>query len=145
MSMTSNRPYLIRAFYDWIVDNDCTPYVVVDAYFDGVEVPQQHVNDGQIVLNLSPRAVAGFSLENQQIRFSTRFGGVPTDICLPMESVLGIYARENGQGMVFQREEPAVTLSPVQEVVSDDDDTPPPEAPPPSGSGGSRPSLRVVK
>ncbi|MCV6606103.1 MAG: ClpXP protease specificity-enhancing factor [Porticoccaceae bacterium] len=141
MAMTSNRPYLIRAFYDWIVDNDCTPYVVVDAYYSGVEVPQQHVNDGQIVLNLSPRAVAGFSLENQQIRFSTRFGGVPTDICLPVESVLGIYARENGQGMVFQREEPAVALAPVQGPEDDGDDTPPP----PSGPSGPRPSLRVVK
>ncbi|UTW45085.1 ClpXP protease specificity-enhancing factor [bacterium SCSIO 12696] len=140
MSMTSNRPYLIRAFYDWIVDNDCTPYVVVDAYFDGVEVPQQHVNDGQIVLNLSPRAIAGFSLENQQIQFSTRFGGVPTDIRLPVESILGIYARENGQGMVFQREEPAVALAPVQGGAGDDDDTPPP-----AGPGGSRPTLRVVK
>ncbi|MGS2724184.1 ClpXP protease specificity-enhancing factor [Porticoccus sp. GXU_MW_L64] len=143
--MSSNRPYLIRAFYDWIVDNDCTPYVVVDAYYDGVEVPQQHVNDGQIVLNLSPRAVAGFSLENQQIRFSTRFGGVPTDIRLPVESVLGIYARENGQGMVFQREEPAVALAPVQPVPDDNGDEPTPPDTPPSGPSGPRPTLRVVK
>lgn len=142
MSMTSNRPYLIRAFYDWIVDNDCTPYVVVDAYYEGVEVPQQHVSDGQIVLNLSPRAVAGLVLDNRQICFSTRFGGVPTDISLPVESVLGIYARENGQGMVFQREEPAVSLAPVQNVDNDGDDD---NTPPPSGSPNSRPNLRVVK
>lgn len=142
MSMTSNRPYLIRAFYDWIVDNDCTPYVVVDAYYEGVEVPQQHVNDGQIVLNLSPRAIAGFSMEDQHIRFSTRFGGVPTDIALPVESVLGIYARENGQGMVFQREEPAVALAPVH---NRDDDSDGDDTPPPAGPSGSRPSLRVVK
>ena len=143
MSMTSNRPYLIRAFYSWIVDNDCTPYVVVDAYFDGVEVPQQHVSDGQIVLNLSPRAVADFVMENQYISFSTRFGGVPTNIRLPVESVLGIYARENGQGMVFQREEPAVALAPVQGVEIDDGDDD--QTPPPSGSPGNRPNLRVVK
>ena len=141
MSMTSNRPYLIRAFYDWIVDNDCTPYVVVDAYFDGVEVPQQHVSDGQIVLNLSPRAVAEFVLDNQQISFSTRFGGVPTSICLPVRSVLGIYARENGQGMVFQREEPAVALAPIEAGDGDGDDS----TPPPAGPSGSRPNLRVVK
>ena len=140
--MTSNRPYLIKAFYDWIVDNDCTPYVVVDAYFDGVEVPRQHVNNGQIVLNLAPRAITGFSLENQQVSFSTRFGGIPTDILFPVTAVLGIYAKENGQGMVFQREDPAVSLAPVQGVEIDNgdgDDRPPP------GSPGNRPNLRVVK
>ncbi len=104
MNMTSNRPYLIRAFYDWIVDNQCTPYMVVDAYFPGVEVPQEHVNDGQIVLNVAPRAVVTFVMNNEEVAFSTRFGGVPTSIRLPIQAITGIYARENGQGMVFQPE-----------------------------------------
>ncbi len=104
-TMTSNRPYLLRAFYDWIVDNDCTPYVVVDAYAEGAEVPQGYVNDGQIVLNVAPRAVRDFHMDNESISFNTRFGGVPTDIFFPVEAVIGIYARENGQGMVFQMDE----------------------------------------
>ncbi|WIO75657.1 ClpXP protease specificity-enhancing factor [Porticoccaceae bacterium LTM1] len=155
MSMSSNRPYLIRAFYEWILDNDCTPYVVVDAYYQGVEVPQQFVNDGQIVLNLAPRAVTGLQLDNTEITFNTRFGGVPTDIYLPVKAVLGIYARENGQGMVFQPEpgekgekensKAAETekkpLSPVSSVTEDDGD----DTPPSGGSSPNRPSLRVVK
>lgn len=141
MTMTSNRPYLIRAFYDWIVDNDCTPYVVVDAYYEGVEVPQQHVNDGQIVLNLAPRAVADLELANAMISFNTRFGGVPTDICIPVQAVLGIYARENGQGMVFQPETEGPSLAEAEPVDDDGDDTPPPSGDKPGG----RPTLRVVK
>lgn len=155
MSMNSNRPYLIRAFYEWILDNECTPYVVVDAYYQGVEVPQQFVNDGQIVLNLAPRAVTGLQLDNTEITFNTRFGGVPTDIYLPVNAVLGIYARENGQGMVFQPEpgekskkDNAKTagtekrpLSPVSSAPDDDGD----DTPPSGGSSSSRPSLRVVK
>lgn len=143
MKMTSNRPYLIRAFYDWIVDNQCTPYMVVDAYFPGVEVPQEHVNDGQIVLNVAPRAVAAFVMNNDQVAFSTRFGGVPSNIRLPIQSITGIYARENGQGMVFQPEK---------------DTDPDPQGPGPSkpmavkegkavkpSDKTVKPSLRVVK
>lgn len=155
MSMNSNRPYLIRAFYEWILDNDCTPYVVVDAYYPGVEVPQQFVNDGQIVLNLAPRAVTGLQLDNTEITFNTRFGGVPTDIYLPVKAVLGIYARENGQGMVFQPEPDEKgkkdnsktagtekrSLSPVSSTTEDDGD----DTPPSGGSSPNRPSLRVVK
>ncbi len=121
-TMTSNRPYLIRAFYDWILDNGCTPYIVVDAYAPGVEVPQDYVQDGQIVLNLAPKAVMSFHLDKERIGFNTRFSGIPTDINIPLKAVLGIYAKENGQGMVFQPEE-----------------TPPPGSPkPPRGTGPSR-------
>lgn len=102
MAMTPNRPYLIRAFYDWIVDNDCTPHLVVDAFAPGVEVPENFVTDGQIVLNLAPRSVRHFEMNNEEIVFSTRFGGLPTNIRVPIPAVLAIYARENGQGMVFQ-------------------------------------------
>ncbi|MCB1668819.1 MAG: ClpXP protease specificity-enhancing factor [Pseudomonadales bacterium] len=151
--MTSNRPYLIRAFYEWIVDNDCTPYVVVDAYHSGVSVPQDYVSDGQIVLNLAPRATTGLEMTNQGISFSTRFGGVPTSIYLPVSAVMGIYARENGQGMVFQEEklpEPArpmpVKVPPLDpEKKKDKSDDNPDKPTPPTGSGKTRPSLKVIK
>ena len=150
--MRSNRPYLLRAFFDWIVDNDCTPYIVVDAHFPGVEVPQDFVTDGQIVLNIAPRAVTNFDMNNEYVQLSTRFSGMPIDIYLPVGAVMGIYTQENGQGMVFEPENP-------------EDEPPPPPPPPPKGpkpvltaaekavknppkppaSGKPKPSLRVVK
>lgn len=133
-TMTSSRPYFIRALYDWIVDNSMTPYLVVFARADGVEVPQQYVNkDGQIVLNIAPRAIVGLDLSNSGVRFSARFGGIPTEIFVPCHAVLGIYARENGQGMMFEPE-PSTP--------------PPPEPSEPRSSSSStekRPSLRVIK
>lgn len=144
MSMTSNKPYLIRAFYDWIVENECTPYIIVDAYFTGVEVPQQYVNDGQIVLNLAPRAVAGLQLNNSEIRFNTRFGGMPSDIRLPVEAVLGIYARENGQGMMFSPVEPGGPTPPDTSSSGDGVAGGSAEKAA-SGKPGSKPNLRVVK
>lgn len=127
MSMTSSRPYLVRAMYEWIVDNSCTPYVLVDALAPGVQVPQQYVENGQIVLNIAPGAVAQMELGNQMVRFSARFGGVPTDVMVPVAAIRGLYARENGRGMVF-----------------DEDDTPPP-GDPASPNGEKKPALRVVK
>jgi stringent starvation protein B len=124
--LNSSRPYIIRAIYEWIVDNGCTPHLLVDVEIDGVEVPQAYVSDGQIVLNISPTAVVGLDMGNETVAFNGRFGGVATDITVPVRAILGIYARENGQGMVFDAaEEPDV----------------PPE--PPAGKG--RPSLKVVK
>ena len=102
--MFSNRPYLVRAFYEWIVDNDCTPYIIVDAHYSGVEVPQSFVTNGQIILNIAPSAVRSFDMNNDSIKLSTRFGGVPIDIFCPMGAILGIYAQENGQGMMFESE-----------------------------------------
>ncbi|MDX2464640.1 MAG: ClpXP protease specificity-enhancing factor [Porticoccus sp.] len=146
MTMTSNKPYLIRAFYDWIVDNQYTPYMSVDAYYPGVEVPQDYVNDGQIVLNLVPRAITELVMNNEQVSFSTRFGGVPSDIRLPIQSIMGIYARENGQGMMFQSEdnsgpEPSGP-SPVKSVSTADKS---PSKGNSSGETSKKPSLRVVK
>jgi stringent starvation protein B len=124
--LNSSRPYIIRAIYEWIVDNGCTPHLLVDVEIDGVEVPQAYVSDGQIVLNISPTAVVGLEMGNETVAFNGRFGGVATDITVPVRAILGIYARENGQGMVFDAaEEPDV----------------PPD--PPAGKG--RPSLKVVK
>ena len=126
MSMKSSRPYLVRALYEWILDNGCTPYLLVDATVAGVEVPQQYVKNGQIVLNVAPGAVAGIDMSNEDVRFRGRFAGVAIDVFVPIGAVLGIYARENGQGMVFEPE----------------------QAPPPSSDDEPRsgkPSLRVVK
>ena len=128
--MTPSRPYIMRALYEWIVDNDCTPYVLVDAAVTDVMVPQQFVKDGQIVLNISPGAVMDLNIGNDAMAFNGRFGGVATDIYVPISAVVGIYARENGQGMVFEPEE----------------STPPPEEPPPDPikpRGG--PALKIVK
>ena len=135
MAMTSSRPYIVRALYEWILDNDCTPYVLVNAEEAGVDVPQQYIKDGQIVLNISPAAVVDLVVENESIHFNGRFGGVPVDVFVPMTAVIGIYARENGQGMVFDSED-----GPLPE--------PPPSEPSPGGGGDAgdkRPSLKIVK
>ncbi len=128
--MTPNRPYIVRALYEWIVDNDCTPYVLVDATRNGVMVPEQYVKDGQIVLNISPVAVMGLDISNQSLAFNGRFGGVSTDVYVPIGAVMGIYARENGQGMAFEAEETTA---------------PPDGTPPGPGRPEGRPSLKIVK
>ena len=101
MSMTSNQPYLFRAIYDWIIDNDMTPHVLVNAEAQYVKVPQQSINNGQIILNISPRAVVAFHSDNEALSFSARFSGVEQSIFIPMSAILAIYAAENGQGMAF--------------------------------------------
>ena len=130
--MTPSKPYVIRAIYDWIVDNNCTPHLLVDAESKGVEVPQDYVTDGQIVLNVSPSAVVNLQLSNESVSFSGRFGGVPVDIIVPVDGVIGIYARENGQGMIFDEE-------------SDLDFDPEPPETDPTTPSSDRPSLRLVK
>lgn len=104
-ALTPTRPYLARAIYAWICDNQLTPYLLVDASEKSVHVPQQYVKDGQIVLNIAPHAVSHFEIENHAIHFSARFGGVAQDLYIPMASVLGIYSRENGQGLFFDPQE----------------------------------------
>ncbi len=104
MKMTSNKPYFIRAVYDWIVDNDLTPYLLVDAEHPDVEVPQEFVTAGRIVLNISPKACRGLHLENDRILFTARFSGKTTQIFLPPTAALAIYAKENGRGMEFGEE-----------------------------------------
>ena len=140
--MKSNRPYLLKAFYEWIVDSDCTPYIAVDAHVSGVEVPQEFVTDGQIVLNIAPRAVSNFDMNHQSVSFSTRFSGIPIDIIVPVSAVIGIYAHENGQGMVFDAED------------NPENDPPPAKGPTvvtsskktnKSSKPKTKPSLRVVK
>lgn len=129
--MKPQRPYLLRAFYDWIVDSGGTPHLLVDASLPGVEVPRDAVEDDRIVLNVSPTAVRGLLLGDDAITFQGRFGGVPWPVRLPPGAVLAIYARENGAGMAFEGAEA-------------------PEEPPPEDGGddGGAPRgghLKVVK
>ena len=99
------RPYLLRAYYDWLVDNSFTPYLVVDATYLGVNVPVEYVKDGQIVLNLSANATGNLQLANDFIQFNARFKGVSRELYIPMGAALAIYARENGDGVMFEPEE----------------------------------------
>lgn len=122
----------MRALYEWIIENDCTPYLLVDAGISDVMVPQQYVKDGQIVLNISPGAVMNLNIANDAVTFNGRFGGVAFDIFVPVGAVMGIYARENGQGMVFDAEE----------VSGDTQPEDPPPAPP---KAEKRPALKIVK
>jgi stringent starvation protein B len=105
MALTSTRPYLIRAIYDWILDNQCTPYLLVDAGAPGVQVPRHVVNDGQVVLNLSPLAVDRLELGLEEIRFNARFSGQSHAVIVPVRAVQAVYAKENAQGMMFPPEE----------------------------------------
>lgn len=104
VSMTSNRPYLLRAMYDWISDNGLTPYILVDAAAAGVQVPKSAIKDGRVVLNVAARAVAQLELGQERVRFVARFSGVSQSVEVPMASLLAIYAHENGQGMMFPAE-----------------------------------------
>ncbi|TXJ06121.1 MAG: ClpXP protease specificity-enhancing factor [Acinetobacter sp.] len=103
--LSPTRPYLARAIYEWICDNQLTPYLLVDATQANVHVPPQHIKDGQIVLNITPHAVHKFQIEHTAIHFNARFGGVAQDIYVPMSAVMGIYSRENGQGLFFDPQE----------------------------------------
>lgn len=157
-NMTPRRPYLLRAFYDWLVDNDLTPHLVVAATLPGVRVPEEFVQDGQIILNVAPRAVGNLKLGDDEISFSARFSGRPHTVIVPIYAVQAIYARENGAGTMFDSEEAymdiadesddgfieeveeSTGLSLAEEVVEEssfsDDEPPRPKG---------RPSLRVVK
>ncbi len=138
--MTPAKPYLVRAFYDWIVDNGCTPHILVDAEGENVKVPESYIQDGKIILNIAPRAVRDLQLNNHNIEFTARFSGVTRQINVPICSVLAIYAFENGRGMVLSDED------------EEDDDLPPPTTDgdkmsdkPGKGDKAGRPNLRVVK
>jgi stringent starvation protein B len=142
--MTPNRPYLLRAFFDWIVDNECTPHLVVNADYPAVQVPTQFVQDGQIVLNISPSAVTAFSLDNEQLSFNARFGGQPMQVYVPLGAVLAIYARENGEGTVFTQEafDDAESEETIEPLGRDETVAPEPVEKPEKKKGSH---LRVIK
>ena len=129
--MTSSQPYLIRAIYDWIIDNGLTPYILVNAENEYAMVPREYVENGKIVLNINPDAINDLQLGNDYIMFSARFSGKSMEVSVPVASVLAIYARENGQGMMFD----------------EDNATPPPEPPssPEKPSKSGKPDLKIVK
>lgn len=133
MATTSRRPYLIRAMFEWAVDNGLTPHLMVSASADGVEVPQQYAQDGKITLNISPRAAQALSMGDDVITFSARFGGRPWQVRVPPGAVLAVYARENGEGVVFGEVESSGE-APKPEP-------PAPGAPPKRG----KPKLKIVK
>ena len=103
--MTSQKPYLIRAVYEWLIDNGATPYLLVDTSFEGVIVPEAFINDSKIVLNIAPDAVQHYEANNENIYFSARFSGQRMDLFIPIEAVLGIYGKESNQGMFFSEEQ----------------------------------------
>jgi stringent starvation protein B len=102
-SIRSKRPYLIRAMHEWMGDNDHTPHIVIDVSVDGVTVPDEHVKDGKIILNICNPAAHNLKMTNNAISFRARFSGVAFDVWVPIASVLGIYAKETGQGMIFSQ------------------------------------------
>lgn len=131
MAMTSNKPYLIRAFYDWIVDNELTPYILVDATYPGVQVPKEHVSHERIVLNISPSATRGLLLENDRIVFTARFSGQTEQIFVAPNAVLEIYAKENGRGIAF--------------AIEEGEEPPPPTSAPDEAAARKKPSLKLVE
>jgi stringent starvation protein B len=163
---TSTRPYLIRALHDWCTDNGFTPYIAVHVT-PGVQVPMEYVKNNEIVLNVGFEATSAMQLGNEFIEFKARFGGVSREIVVPVDHVVAIYARENGQGMAFPHPTATAAESAVQAGASeapkgglrlaksaDDEETAaetgastddaPPDAPPPSGGSG-RPALKRIK
>jgi stringent starvation protein B len=142
VTMNPRRPYLLRAIHEWISDSNCTPHLVVDAGYPGVEVPRQYVKDGKIVLNVSWTATAQLKLGNDEVSFSARFGGSSMNVRVPVAAVLAIYARETGQGMIFSDDDagpPAPAPSPPS------DSSPEPSKAPSSPNDQRRAKFKVVK
>lgn len=137
-TISPRRPYLLRAMHEWMTDNHQTPHLVVDAAVEGVEVPRQYVQEGKIILNISHTATAGLVLANDKVEFNARFGGHTQHVRVLMQAVLGIYARETGQGMIFSEADwPTHTPPPAP--------GPAPNETPASGKSAKRAQLKVIK
>ena len=135
--MTSQKPYLIRAIYEWLQDNNLTPYLLVNTTFDGVQVPHDYINDDKIVLNIAPDAVNNFHADNEWISFSARFAGKPMELFIPIVAVQAIYGKENNEGMFFSDDD----MPPMPPRTTKPASTPPKPKP----TERKRPSLKVVK
>ncbi len=140
------QPYLLIAYYEWILDNGWTPQILVDTSLPQVDVPHQFANDGKIILNISPSAVVGFEMDHQQISFSARFSGASLNVYVPTNAILAIYARENDQGIMFSSNMYAASseLEADSKDITDSEDDgndEPPTTPEPT----KRPNLKVVK
>lgn len=125
--MSPNRPYIIRALYEWITDNRLTPHVLIDSNVEGVEVPERAIQQGKVILNIDPGAVENLDLGNDWLNFNTRFAGVRESVRLPVEAVIAVYARENGQGMMFAQDEEleADSKISIESDMNDNGETPP--------------------
>lgn len=137
--MNSSRPYLLRAIHQWIVDNDCTPYLLVNANAPGVTVPREYIENEKIILNISPTAAHDLLLGDEEVVFNARFGGRPMEVVAPVNAVLAIYARENGQGMLFTDEAGEEGDSTSEEEAGSSDRSESTETTP------RRPNLKVIK
>lgn len=133
----SRKPYLIRAIYDWAVDNGHTPHLLVAAEAKGVVVPRAYVREGRIALNISPMAIQHFDPSADPLFFSARFGGAPFDVEVPTGAVLAVYAQENGEGIVFGETEESPEPGPGDTGDSGTSSS--------SSRPSGRPNLRVVK
>ena len=153
--MNQLKPYLLRATRDWCLDNGLTPHLLVDATAAGVVVPTSHIEDGKIVLNTSPRAIQAFDIDDGGVRFAARFGGKEFFVEAPLNAVLAIYAKENGQGITFPPEAASATslsrgprLDPTGEAAgmpTAKAGTPPSKEPPPGKPPRKGPALKIVK
>lgn len=131
--MTPSRPYFIRAVYEWILDNELTPYLLVNASYPDVMAPMEFVQEGKIILNLAPSAIRNLHMGNEEVEFSARFGGKTRNLYVPTGAILAVYAKENGKGMFF-----------------DENEMPPPDNDDQAGEDSvqkptGKPSLKVVK
>ena len=158
--MNSSRPYILRALHEWIIGNECTPYILVDANYPQVKVPPGHAENGQIVLNTAPAAVRYFEIDNQAVSFEALFSGSPFSLYVPIDAILAIYARENGRGMFFDANSDLLSddeefgedggeideQHPLLSVVDTDSaaDLDPDDEPPKPPTSG-RPSLRIIQ
>lgn len=140
--MTSSKPYLLRAIYEWLVDNEMTPYIMVDAMMPRVQVPERYIEEGKIILNVSPQAVQRLSMTNESVRFNARFSGIVHHISVPTAAVKAVYAFENGRGMVFEEEEEVSALNGMSDQDDDDGGNNGGGSTPPSKG---KPSLKIVK
>ena len=139
--MRSRRPYLLRAMYEWMVDSGQTPHILVDARQAGVVVPAASVHEGRIVLNVGPNATQRLSLGNETVEFDARFGGVPQHVVVPVRAVLAVYAREDGEGMMFGLEDEPTAAGAAERAPSGAG----PERPDPDQPRKRRPTLKVIK
>lgn len=154
--MTPKRPYLVRALYEWLLDNELTPHVVIDANWPGTEVPSEYVQDGQIVLNIHPDATTSLQMAEVDVQFQARFGGVPRRIIVPYGALLAIYARENGAGSIFEPEpaydDPEADLVPSESTQAELKPVETPDSPESEGAEADetstsrgRPHLKIIK
>ena len=140
MSINSTKPYLIRSIYDWCIDSGFTPFVSVKADLE-LDLPQEYVRNGEIIFNISAKAVQGLNINNESITFSARFNGIPRDLDIPLDAVKGIFAKEVNQGIAFSSEDEEVQDKITNEQSSNSTQ----DSLIPQIKASSKPKLRIIK